>query len=76
MLNSEVQKLVDIRSTISQIVFVPHGEQEYNRLASMLDDLINEVGGVENHPLTSSMDLIGTIIEKYEDEQVSEIINE
>src|SRR5260221_8082795 len=43
-------------------------EEEYNNLVSLLDDLIDEVGENENHHLASLMELIGTLIEKYETE--------
>lgn len=76
MLSNEIKKVVDIWPTVSQFVFVPHSEQEYSRLVSILDTLIDEVGEDENHPLTSLMDLIGTVIEKYEAEHVPEIAND
>jgi HTH-type transcriptional regulator/antitoxin HigA len=41
-----------------------------------LDDLIDEVGEDETHPLASLMDVIGVLIERYEDEHVPELISE
>ena len=55
------------------IVFVPHGESEYQQLVEMLDNLIDVVGENENHPLASLMEVIGVLIEKYEDEHVPEL---
>ena len=55
------------------IVFVPHGESEYQQLVAMLDNLIDVVGENENHPLASLMEVIGVLIEKYEDEHVPEL---
>ena len=46
---------------------------EYERLVAVLDQLIDEVGEDESHPLASLMDVIGTLIEKYEDEHVTEL---
>jgi len=45
----------------------------YNRLVLRLDDLIDEVGENEDHPLASLMEVVGLLIEKYEDETVLEL---
>ncbi len=42
----------------------------YQRLVTVLDALIDVVGENENHPLASLMEVIGVLIEKYEDEHV------
>ena len=39
----------------------------------LLDRLTDEVGEDENHPLASVMDVLGVLIEKYEDEHVPEL---
>ena len=54
-------------------VSVPHTEEEYGRLVSLLDSLIDEVGEDESHPLASLMEVLGVLIEKYEDEHVPEL---
>ncbi len=53
---------------LSQVVFVPRTAEEYDRLVALLDELLDEVGNDESHPLASLMDVIGTLIERYEDE--------
>ncbi len=55
------------------MVFVPHAESEYQRLVVVLDNLIDEVGEDENPPLVSLMEVVGVLIEKYEDEHVPEL---
>jgi HTH-type transcriptional regulator/antitoxin HigA len=52
---------------------VPHSEEEYRRLVTLLDGLIDEVGEDESHPLASLMEIVGVLIEKYEDENVAEL---
>lgn len=74
MLTHEIKKVIDIWPAISNIIFVPHTEQEYNQIVDLLDKLIDEVGENEDHPLASLMDLLGTLVEKYEAEHVPEII--
>jgi HTH-type transcriptional regulator/antitoxin HigA len=54
-------------------VFVPRSEEAYERLVAVLDALIDTVGEDEQHPLASLMDVIGTLIERYEDEHVPEL---
>lgn len=59
--------------SVQKILYVPHTEAEYERLVAVLDELIDQVGEDENHPLASLMEIIGVLIERYEDEHVPEI---
>ena len=45
----------------------------YKMLVMILDDLIDVVGENENHVLAPVMDLIGELIETYEDKHVPEL---
>ncbi|OGG54349.1 MAG: hypothetical protein A3F84_09305 [Candidatus Handelsmanbacteria bacterium RIFCSPLOWO2_12_FULL_64_10] len=58
---------------MAKVVFVSHTEAEYRRLVALLDDLIDEVGEDENHPLASLMEILGVLIERYEAEHVPEL---
>jgi HTH-type transcriptional regulator/antitoxin HigA len=51
----------------------PHNDREYRQLVKQLDRLVDEVGEDENHPLASRMEVLGVLIEKYEDENVAEL---
>ena len=73
MQNLDVSKTVDAWSSLADTVFVPHTEDEYQKLVTMLDRLIDEVGENESHPLASLMEIVGVLIEKYEDERVPEL---
>lgn len=66
---------VDVQSwkNLSDTVFVPHTEAEYSRLVAMLDNLIDEVGENETHPLASLMDVLSALIENYENANVPEL---
>ena len=66
---------VDIQSwsRVSDTIFVPHSEEEYARLVSMLDNLIDQVGEDESHPLASLMDVLSALIENYENVSVPEL---
>jgi HTH-type transcriptional regulator/antitoxin HigA len=52
---------------------MPHSEEEYRELVGLLDSVIDEVGEEESHPLASLMEIVGVLIEKYEDEHVAEL---
>jgi len=58
---------------LANTVFVPHSESDYQRLVTLLDRLVDEVGENESHPLASLMEIVGVLIEKYEDEHVPEL---
>jgi HTH-type transcriptional regulator / antitoxin HigA len=58
---------------LSQVVRVPHTKKEYQGIVALLDNLTDQVGENENHPLASLMEVLGVLVEKYEDEHVPEI---
>ncbi|HFE67091.1 MAG TPA: hypothetical protein ENJ93_07490 [Chloroflexi bacterium] len=58
---------------LEPVLFVPHEEREYQQLVTILDTLIDTVGEDEEHPLASLMEVIGALIEKYEDEHIPEL---
>ena len=50
--------------SIANTLLVPHTEAEYKGLVALLDNLIDEVGEDEDHPLASLMEVVGVLIEK------------
>ena len=52
---------------------MPHTEADYQDLVELLDRITDDVGEDKNHPLASLMDVLGVLIEKYEDEHVPEL---
>jgi HTH-type transcriptional regulator / antitoxin HigA len=76
MQNLDVNKTADAWAPLSQTLFVPHTENEYKQLVELLDNLVDEVGEDESHPLASFMEVVGILIEKYEDEHVPELTME
>jgi len=73
MQNLDVNQTVNNWMPLANTLYVPHTEKEYENLVQLLDDLIDEVGEDEAHPLASLMEVVGVLIEKYEDENVSEL---
>lgn len=58
---------------VAPLVFVPQTEEDLAPLVRILDTLIDLIGENEYHPLVSLMDVIGTLVEKYEGEHVPEL---
>lgn len=73
MPTQNVAQIERVWPLVASHVFVPHTEEDYRRLVTLLDSLIDTVGENESHELVSLMELLGVLIEKYEDEHVPEI---
>jgi HTH-type transcriptional regulator/antitoxin HigA len=76
MQNLDLSKTVDPWSSLADTVFVPHTEADYERLVSLLDRLVDEIGEDDSDPLAWLMEIVGVLIEKYEDEHVPELSSE
>ena len=66
---SELERVAPIWPQMSSILSVPHDQKSYDHLVSVLDSLIDEVGERENHQLSSLMEVVGNLIESYENSQ-------
>ena len=73
MTSGEIEIIQHVWPTLAPILAVPHTQRDYERLVDMLDALIDVVGEDEEHPLASLMEVIGVLIEKYEDQNVPEL---
>ena len=76
MLHSNISHTLQAWPTLSGLVYVPHTEEDYARLVAVLDALIDEVGEDETHHLASLMEIVGVLIERYEEEHVPELTSE
>jgi HTH-type transcriptional regulator / antitoxin HigA len=70
---AELEKVTEAWPPISRTVRVPRTDEDYRELVELLDRVTDQVGEDENHPLASLMDVLGVLIEKYEDEHVLEL---
>jgi HTH-type transcriptional regulator/antitoxin HigA len=70
---AQIEKTKASWPNLADTLYVPHTEVQYRELVSLLDELVDEVGEDENHSLASLMEVIGVIIQKYEDDHVSEL---
>ncbi len=76
MQNLDVSKTTAAWSSLAGKIYVPHSDEEYQQLVELLDSMIDEVGEDESHPLASLMEIVGVLIEKYEDDHVPELVTE
>lgn len=67
------EQLTPIWQDLSKFVHVLHSEADYQQAVELLDSLIDVVGEDEQHPLASLMELLGVLIEQYEDDHIPEI---
>lgn len=53
--------------TIAPLLTI-HNEREYNASVKRLNELLDEIGDNEKHPLYSLLDTLGTLVHIYEEE--------
>lgn len=71
----QLQNIANVWPSIRNVFSVPHTENDYENLVSLLDDLIDEVGENENHPLSSLMETIGNLIGTYENNNLPQTLS-
>lgn len=49
----DIEKTLQAWTNLKPILFIPRNKSEYEQLVIMLDNLIDEIGENENHPLAS-----------------------
>lgn len=69
----DIEKTLQARTNLKPILFIPRNESEYEQLVIIFDNLIDEIGENENHPLASLMEMLAILIENYEQENVPEL---
>lgn len=74
MSTAQMEKAFAVWPQVEPTLRVPHNDREYRQLVKLLDRLIDEAGENEGHPLASMMEVLGVLIEKYEDERVAELV--
>lgn len=48
-------------------------ERDYARMQSLMDQLLEEVGVDEDHPLADLLDVVGVLVDQYENETMTEL---
>ncbi len=75
--NGKIKSKIDDRSVMawtpaSHIINVPSNEAEYNELVAVLDYLLDTSDPDEQSPASALVDMIGSLIESYENANVPE----
>ncbi len=72
-MSTKLEEVSRIWPLIDNILTPPHNEEQYEQLVAFLDEVTDIVGEDESHPLSSLMETLGTLIEAYEIQNISEI---
>ena len=65
-------QVVETLEQSTKLIFSPTNEADYKQLVRLLDELTDIVRDDESHPLAKVMDVLGVLIETYEDEHLAE----
>ncbi|MCP3849063.1 MAG: helix-turn-helix domain-containing protein [Gammaproteobacteria bacterium] len=67
-MNTQIENISKVWPSIKSVFSVPHSDKDYQSLVKTLDNLIDEIGDNENHELSPVMEIIGKLIESYEEQ--------
>jgi HTH-type transcriptional regulator / antitoxin HigA len=65
-MNSTLQTMKESWQPLAPLVSVPYTEAEYQERVNLLNELIDEIGENEQHPLASLMEIVGIAVSSYE----------
>jgi HTH-type transcriptional regulator/antitoxin HigA len=65
-------QVVESLQRTAEFIFVPTDGDEYTQLVNLLDEITDIVRDNEDHPLANMMDVLGVLIETYEDQHIPE----
>ena len=68
---AELEKILPMWRQISEILTVPHSSEQYDKLVTVMDSLVDEIGDDENHPLANLLETVGNLLHGYENDRVS-----
>ena len=72
----QLKEAIKAWPTLSKALSVPHKRAEYEETVALLDELIDEVGENERHPLASLMETLSAVVEAYEQHHVPEFLGD
>ncbi|NUO79930.1 transcriptional regulator [candidate division KSB1 bacterium] len=71
-LTTSLNATIKVWPTVSKVVSTLRTEEQYNRAVRLLDKLIDQVSEEPDETVESLIDILGTLIEAYEDKYVPE----
>ncbi len=75
-MSTKLDEVSRVWPLLDNILSPPHNEEEYKRLVAFLDEVTDVVGEDESHSLASLMEIMGTLVESYEAQNVQEMEGE
>ena len=72
-MSTKLDEVSRVWPLLDNILTPPHNAEQYDQLIVFLDEVTDIVGEDESHPLSSLMETLGTLIEAYEIQNISEI---
>ena len=70
---AELEKVKSVWPDIKDLLSVPQDKRHYTKLVKALDELVDEIGENEKHPLVPLIETIGSLIEIYENENLEPV---
>jgi HTH-type transcriptional regulator/antitoxin HigA len=70
---AEIDQTPKAWPAVAEPLHVPRNESDDEELGALLDSLVDEVGEEESPSPASLMEVVGVLIEKYEDEHAPEL---
>jgi HTH-type transcriptional regulator/antitoxin HigA len=67
---------IKVWPTVSKVVSTLRTEEQYNKAVKLLDELIDKVSEKPNDTIDSLIDMLGTLIEDYENKHVPEPVGD
>ncbi len=67
---------IKVWPTVSRVIATLRTEEQYNKAVKLLDQLIDQVSEKPNDTLDSLIDILGTLIEDYENKYVPEPVGD
>jgi HTH-type transcriptional regulator/antitoxin HigA len=67
---------IKVWPTVSKVVSTLRTEEQYNKAVKLLDELIDKVNEKPNDTIESLIDMLGTLIEDYENKHVPEPVGD
>jgi HTH-type transcriptional regulator/antitoxin HigA len=64
---TSISKAIERNWAVIQPLLIIHDEQEYDAAIERLNELVDEIGTDEHHPLYELLDTLGILIEAYEE---------
>lgn len=65
-MTAQLKEVAEIWPRVSGVLSVPKSRKDFNRLLRLMDEILDETGGDEKHPLASLAETIGCLLEAYE----------